>query len=353
MLLWRPRGAAPAPPGRRHRGCPLALWCSKAAAAPATLGQTGSHTTHSYIVGHKSRTACLEEAARPAVCQPQVLKAAPLALPASWHGDHPAPRQHLKAAAPAPPARWHWACSKAPQRLREAAAAPPSRHHWGHPTAPQCLKAAAAPGTLGQTGSDTAYGYNGGRKSRTAGLEDAAEQSCTSPKCWPPSPSTIKLAACLICTGRSHVHLSVILLCLSRGAALGDGTGQAVFSPKVGNAFPRPSSPQAGLGRPAAQHLGHVLQALLAPGGCCSASLRRSAFPWWDVPPHPPEPRLHPRSLPLPHSPATALPHLREQLRHPPWRSLPQGGQPCPGCPDWAPAPWHVPGSGGSLPKSS
>ena len=189
MLLWRPRGAAPALPGRRHRGCPLALWRSRAAAAPATLGQTGSHTTHSYIVGHKSRTACLEEAARPAVCQPQVLKAAPLALPASWRGDHPAPRQHLKAAAPAPPARWHWACSKAPQRLREAAAAPPSRHHWGHPTAPQCLKAAAAPGTLGQTGSDTAYGYNGGRKSRTAGLEITAGPAVCQPQVLRAAPA--------------------------------------------------------------------------------------------------------------------------------------------------------------------
>ena len=151
---------------------------------------------------------------------------------------------------PAPPATWHQGCPTAPWCLRAAGPAPSPRHHWGHPAAPQRQKAGAAPGTLGQTGSDTAHGYNGGRKSRTAGLEDAADQSRTSPKCWPPSPSTIKLADRLICTGRSHAHLSVILLCLSRGAALGDGTGQAVFSLKVGNAFPRPSSPRAGLGRP-------------------------------------------------------------------------------------------------------
>ena len=62
----------------------------------------------------------------------------------------------------------------------------------------------------------------------------------------------------------------------------------------------------------------------------------------------PPSAPLHPSSLPLPHSPATALPHLQAQRRRPTGHSLPQGGQPCPGGPDWAPAPWHVPGSSGT-----
>ena len=173
------------------------------------------------------------------------------------------------------------------------------------------------------------------------------------PQVLAPIPQHNK-AGCL-----SHLHWQVPRsfvshppLPSSRGSVRGwDWAG--CLLPEGWQRLPQTFLPTGWPGRPAAQHLGHVLQALLAPGGCCSASLRRSAFPWWDVPPHPPEPRLHPRSLPLPHSPATALPHLREQLRRPPWRSLPQGGQPCPGCPDWAPAPWHVPGSGGSLPKSS
>ena len=77
-------------------------------------------------------------------------------------------------------------------------------------------------------------------------------------------------------------------------------------------------------------------------------SLQSSTFPRWDVHTHTPEPRPHPQSLPLPHSPETALPHLRAQRRHAPGHSLPQGGQPCPGCPDWAPAPWPVPRSSSS-----
>lgn len=203
MAPWCLRAAGPAPSPTHHRGHPAAPQGLKAAAAPATLGQTASGTAHAYNIGHKSHTAGLANPVGPATCQLQA----------------------SSRAAPALPGRWRWGCSLVCWRSRGAAPPLPARQRRGCPVALWCSRAAAAPATLGQTASDTARGYNIGRKNHTAGLEDAADQSCASPECWPPCPSTIKLAAHLSCTGRSHTRLSIILLCPSQGPVLGDGTG--------------------------------------------------------------------------------------------------------------------------------
>lgn len=120
-----------------------------------------------------------------------------------------------------------------------------------------------------------------------------------------------------------------------------------VCSPRGGSAFPRPSSLRAGLGWPAGT-LATCFRPCWPREAAAQRQCRAALSPAGRFTRTPPEPCLHPCSLPLPHSPVTALPHLRAQHCRPPGRSLPQGGQPCPGGADGAPAPWHIPASGGS-----
>lgn len=113
-----------------------------------------------------------------------------------------------------------------------------------------------------------------------------------------------------------------------------------VLSSRVSSTFPRPSFLQVSLGqlsRTLAMCFRSCWPLEAAAQSHCRAVLFLSRMF---------TPCLHPWSLPLPHSPVTPLPHFGAQLCCPLGCYPPQGGQSCPGCPDRALAPWHVPGSG-------